>query len=338
MGYMYHELVIPAFLLDNPGLTKEELVERFSRMPSGLDHFEEDFPLEGRFDSAFPLMKNLDEFADKFRIKYKQEFIDFDSNRKEDENGLYIDSPKIHEPENSQYKYVVVIHKENIVHPPKRTTQWSWHELSIGSIWEEVQNGEETGIVRKIFEVINSPSGNEDEPCDGPSYRYDMELSLIEEKYDIEKFMTEEDLFEKWPQFHPENKFDFSQESGSFFAGMNSDQYHWYQKNSRYYLDKEKTFNRIPAGTAKSIKYGYTDLILTAEAVKHSAWKIISYRGKDHMEQFLKAFPDSVKRYNKAVWDSHTSIYAKEKGITVNELLRLRMLGGVKDYDPKLES
>ena len=99
----------------------------------------------------------------------------------------------------------------------------------------------------------------------------------------------------------------------------------WRIEEGRYFLDG-KTFDRITAGLT-SVQYGYTDLILTAEAIKHGAWKLLSRRGLKHIPDFLRDFPDSRERYRRAIWDSHTSLYAKRKGMTVNEFLRMRRIG-----------
>ena len=100
----------------------------------------------------------------------------------------------------------------------------------------------------------------------------------------------------------------------------------WLKRNDRYYLDPE-TFDRIPASLfCDSIEsYGYVDLILTVAAIKHKAWKLLSRRGLDHRDAFLRDFPDAREVYERAVWDSHTSLSAKARGMTVNEMLRMRL-------------
>jgi len=123
--------------------------------------------------------------------------------------------------------------------------------------------------------------------------------------------------------------YDFSQPEGHFSVGWGWKNFLWRLEDGKYYLDEE-TFNRIPAGFFQrdrkgELSYGYTDLILTAEAIKHEAWKLLSYRGLDHLGYFMKDFPDSKQRYEQAVWDSHTSLAAKNRGMTVTELLRLRL-------------
>lgn len=72
---------------------------------------------------------------------------------------------------------------------------------------------------------------------------------------------------------------------------------------------------------------GYTDLILTVGALRHNAWKVLSRNGRKHLDAFLRGFPDVRADYARAVWDSHTSFYAKSKGMTLFEFLRARIQG-----------
>jgi hypothetical protein len=76
----------------------------------------------------------------------------------------------------------------------------------------------------------------------------------------------------------------------------------------------------------KILELGYTDLILTAEAIRHNAWKLLSYKGRMYLQDFLQDFPDSRAEYNHAVWDSHTSLSAKLQGMSISDFLRFRML------------
>lgn len=75
-----------------------------------------------------------------------------------------------------------------------------------------------------------------------------------------------------------------------------------------------------------AIGLGYTDLILTKEAIKHKAWKLLSYKGRGHLQDFLRDFPDARVEYERAVFDSHTSLSAKLQGLSVSDFLRFRML------------
>jgi hypothetical protein len=124
-----------------------------------------------------------------------------------------------------------------------------------------------------------------------------------------ENFYSEEELYRVWPILKPEIMYDFSQEKGEFCVTRGSG-FLWKNINGRYYFDEE-TFNHIPSSFFCSRNYGYVDLVLTREAIKHQAWKLFSVGGQKHYDDFLTDFPESMKEYEKAVWDSHTSIYAK---------------------------
>ena len=100
----------------------------------------------------------------------------------------------------------------------------------------------------------------------------------------------------------------------------------WVKVNDRYSLAPE-TFDRISAGSnTTAMSFGYTDLVLTAEAIRNRAWKILSYKGLKHSPRFMRYFPEARKRYSRAVWDSHTSLSAKQQNMTISDLLRFRIL------------
>ena len=147
----------------------------------------------------------------------------------------------------------------------------------------------------------------------------------------IEKFPSLESLLEKHPKFHPDLMYDFSQSQGEFTWLDNyaeKGHFMWKKEGNRYYFDQD-CFDRMREGPRADPRtlYGYTCLILTTEAIKHKAWKFLSWRGRlDKTNDLLKEFPDIYKRYARAVWDSHTSLYAKSKGMTHSELMRLRLL------------
>jgi hypothetical protein len=144
--------------------------------------------------------------------------------------------------------------------------------------------------------------------------------------YKKQRFSSLDELKSIWSQFDPCFMYDFSQQRGSLYAGIFSkNEFGWIQKDGKYYLDHD-TFNNIPASMSNGGMPGYTDLILTSEAIKRRAWKLLSYKGRHHLPAFFKKFPEVKVIYEKAVWDSHTSLYAKNEGITTHEFLRTRAL------------
>ena len=121
---------------------------------------------------------------------------------------------------------------------------------------------------------------------------------------------------------------NFSQKEGVLFSGgIGKDNFRWIQGSGRYFLDPQ-TFDNIPASDyrydEKVIPPGYTNLVITALAIQHSAWKFLARDGWKYKDAFLQEFPDANRIYTKAVWDAHTSLYAKGK-LTVKEFLRFRL-------------
>jgi hypothetical protein len=202
--------------------------------------------------------------------------------------------------------------------------QLSWEKLKPGDVWEECQMGEDKGLVEKIIKEESlvekqDEDDDEDPTMSGPQYKYTMIIKPIEKEYDMQKFNSLERLMKKWPQFRTMNKYNFGQETGTFSMAKN---FIWDQRKGNYYLS-EKTYRQIPVSGI--LEKGYTDLILTAEAIKHQAWKLISYKGLQHLPRFLKEFPDSHKRYEKAVIDGELCMFAMKKGLTTTDYLRLRV-------------
>jgi len=333
MGYPYNELVAPAVLLANQGITREKFAALLDQTHSSSFKEYQQSEAWDYYDARFEdnlYHRGLEGLAYILGLEYSETYkaLIAPSNPEIDKHGLLIHPPRnfssvphIGTVEDTvKSRFVVVVHKRNTIEPRMRTTRYSWDRLSIGSIWEEVQLGEEMGIVTRIFTETELNEGEDDMDND-PNWEYDMEIKPFYEEYDTIPFETEEDLWEAWPQFHPDNVFDWSQEKGHFSGSEKK--FLWLRKEDRYYFDPQ-TFNQIPAGTNAG-GLGYTDLILTAGALRHNAWKILSYVGLKHLEDFLRDFPDVKAEYEKAVWDSHTSLHAKRKGMTVTQLLRERL-------------
>ncbi|HIH25474.1 MAG TPA: hypothetical protein HA226_01740 [Nanoarchaeota archaeon] len=156
---------------------------------------------------------------------------------------------------------------------------------------------------------------------------------LTEEHYeDVRYFLDLDGLVKEYRQFSPDYMYDFSQDSGSFTisGAKNSIDFRWVKRGDLYYLD-EKTFRRIPANGGMFI-YGYTDLMLTAEAIKQKAWKLLSRKGLEHLEDFYKDFSESRIVLEEAIWNGHSSLYAKKQGMSHTELLRWRLIDCKDDF------
>lgn len=335
MGYPYNGLIAPAILLTNPGISGERFVELLDQTHSSCfreykhdepwDYYEEELE-----DESYH--KGLRGLASVLCLEYSKKFKKFDK-IKRDEYGLGIKPPfswELDENEKNKYKFKVVVHEKNVIENLETTTEISWGKLNVGDIWQECNMGFETGFVREIYEekYIGKEKPDDDEDGDsdpedsGPQYQYKMRIAPIRSIHSEHLYRNEEELFKDWPIFDPENKYDWSQTNGHFSVTPFDNNFIWTKKGELYYLDDE-TFSRIPAGF-NVLSYGYTDLIITAEAIRHNAWKLLSYIGKRHLCQFFRDFPDSHEKYSRAVWDSHTSLFAKSKNMSVSDFLRFR--------------
>jgi len=320
MGYPYHELIPAAILLDNPGILREGFVRLLSEIPCNrLCAYSSKDPWEIKDETDNTDFDNgLEGLARILGLEKSQEYAEF-MKPSFDENGIKISLPYLDVPldEDVGYKYRIAIHEKNVLGTSRIVSELSWNKLCVGSLWKEVMMGLEEGLVTKIIEekLLN---GEGVEDASVPGFEYKMEIISFERKGRVELYRTDEDLLEAWPQFHPDFIYDWNQERGQFMVLGNLDNFRWVMKNGKYYLDSE-TFNRIQASFI-----GYVDLILSSEAIKRKAWKLLSYKGRVHLPQFLRDFPDAKEVYDRAVWDSHTSLYAKQKGMTNNDLLRMR--------------
>ena len=105
----------------------------------------------------------------------------------------------------------------------------------------------------------------------------------------------------------------------------------WYKRRSRYYFDPV-TLDNIHASMRTNRKFdaGYVDLVFTAEVVRYHRGDLLRRDATiDSWAKFLQEHLYSKERVDKAIWDSHTSLFAEKEGMNVTELLRMRSLGGV---------
>jgi len=337
MGYAYNELVAPAVLFRNPGITREEFVKLLGETHTSWHYGYNPEQTWNEYNPEYEedrYHNGLEGLASILRLPNTEQFCKFQES-KVDENGLFVRAPYVLPArEGADYKFEVIIHERNRIGKPKRMkSEYSFEKLKPGDVWEEPQMGCECGLVTEILrEQFVGRDGQKDEldeHAEGPQYEYDFVILPIRGIWSMRKYKSKERLHRSWPVFHPDNVFDWNVQSGSFYLGpyFNTDTFRWKKKDKKYLLD-ELTFDLIPASMncAGSIGLGYTDLILTAEAIKHNAWKLISYKGRAHLQDFLKDFPDSRAEYERAVWDSHTSLSAKLQGLSVSDFLRFRML------------
>ncbi len=332
MGFPYHELVPPAILFSNPGITREEFVELLDKTHATTLH---EFKYKDSWKKKSKLIatghhEGLGGLAGLLGLPRTSDFLKFQSPTY-DLNNLPIQSPfllPLNEDDGffPTFRYCLAIHEKNNLLDTKKVKELAWDKLKEGDIWEEVMMGYERGLVTKIYseENFGNENKNEEEYCEsGPRYKYEMEIKPINPIFKNIVFQSDEEVYHHYPLFDPKFKFDWNKERGSFSIMLDNGSFLWNKKNNRYYLDPE-SFNRMSDGFIGTGQFGYHDLVLTSQAIKQKAWKLLSYRGLKHMPQFLRDFPESKKVYEKAIWDSQTSHYAKSQNMTISEFLRFR--------------
>jgi hypothetical protein len=317
MGVPYHELIPAAILLDSPGLNREELGEKLQEAQYSAGQVPENAPWDASEDGKSFTPEDLPRILG---LRYSETFQQFQEPGK-DTNGMPLSAPNLEtdfqvaEGSLLAKRYKVISHIGN-----------SLGELiSLPTDSSTIRAGDTASYIDNYLEETNYFVRS----VDGNRAQVQEITALIK----TETFETLEDLYRVWPQYRPENMFDFSQTNGRFNSGW-SEGFLWKLADGKYYLD-EATLDQIPAGfSIRDLTMGYTDLILTAEAIRHGAWKLLSYRGLSHLGDFLREFPDSRARYEKAVWDSHTSLFAKKREMTYIDFLRMRLIpSGLEDRE-----
>lgn len=329
MGYAIKELTSPAILFSNPGLDKHQLAEKFDEVFHGLTN--------NRYYGG-----GLRRVAYELGLNLTRAFLDF-QRENVDENGLIIEPPRSYLNPfgydiSKNEPLTVQIHEKNIIKPARQVKFSSYnYRIMKNSLISRYDcdlffEGENDSFDDFIL-VKNRQLKREGTEEDGFFYYYKATILPVERVYRVVEYPSEEDLIKAFPQYEPENEYDFSQERSTFNTAF-SDYFRWIQQDGKYYLDPQ-TLDLIPASIIstryqKEISFGYTDLIMTAEVIRKKAWKYLgwprSYESVD-ISDFLTRFPDSMRIYEQAVWDSHTSLAAKRAKMTYTEFLKARLLG-----------
>jgi hypothetical protein len=316
MGYPYHELIPPAILLEHPGLTEGEFKQHLAKTHYSAGKLQEEDPWD-TYTTDFNT--SPEGMASILSLDESPAYKEFKA-EKVDENGFSLRPPfltHLRPPRESELQ--LIRHVGNIVHAPDIAY------VTMPADWKP-KKGQKLEYQGPSFEdkvyLIDKVIGK-DRWVGG--IEYEVVAREVERVLEIETFQTEQELFAKWPIYKPENMFDFSQQSGAFKVADAHQNFMWQIKDGKFYLDPE-TFNRIPSGLVDSegVEYGYIDLILTAEAIRFGAWKLFARRGGDYTDQFLEDFSEAKANYNKAVRDSHYSLRAEHKGMTLSDMFRLR--------------
>lgn len=323
MGYYYAELEPPAILFDNPGMT-------FSEFNSKV--LNNDFPRHKQFISEpiYFLPRILG-------LPTSQSFEEFKQSKK-DPKGLPLYAPTswlLEKP------YKVKLHIRNELSAPKTYKNIEFKKIKNNQTTYltglEYWPLEPECLVNRVIsmkEVILSPDDlfycEHDEEKNNV-FGCEFEGQEIKQITEVQDFESIEELFREWPQFRPENRFDLSIPNGVFVTqNILQKNFRWKQIKGRYYFD-EKSFDLMPAGSPniRSKGAGYTDLIITAEVIKNKGVRLNNFRARDEGEEDLQStinqLPEiSRRRIETAIWDAHTSTFAKENNLTYFEMFHLR--------------
>lgn len=335
MGYPNSDLIPAAILLDHPNITREEFVNLLNRTHSTWSRFPQGEKVKtpsirGDLEGFHKGMHGL---AELLCLPKRKEFLDFQGTPPQEKDSIITAPPVL------------------TVKGFKKGREWGKPRYIVfypRAHWSEVQQED---ISKDLISRLKIPSQRIDEAYEWRDSKCDYNryilsghnLLYIKKRKKSDRlflrrvvnnpdktinFSSLEELLAKHPEFSSDFMYDFSQSSGRFrIFGDEHRDFIWKNENGRYSLDEE-TFRRSREGYRRNplTLYGYTGLILTAEAIKNKAWKYLSWNGFVHKDALLKLSSSSRRRYEQAVWDSHTSLYAKSKGMAYFELMRLRLL------------
>ena len=351
MGIPCDDLVPAALLWMHPGVKKEEFARLLDqiRLFCYLDEPENSQDYESSTSPLLPYHYGLYGLAKILGLDETESSKEFKKGGKDD-NGLLIKAPTLdikikgnYYGKDGGHDFVVNEHIKNNIELERKITIYSEKEAQEGKIlnYDKVTGKpfgypeciSEKGIVRKRYsktkvsileiypELASWPEGKE------TIFKYVADMERIIPVVKKESFKSEEELWNRWPEFHPENIYDWTKEKGEFYNRSFHEkisEFYWVKKGDRYYLD-DKTFNLIPE--CYNRMWGYTNFVMTAEAIKHNYWKVLSYAGfVDYFDEFLKKYPGAREANERAVWDAYTSRYARDNKLTNIEFLRRRIL------------
>jgi hypothetical protein len=320
MGYAFNELIPAAILHLNPrGLTAAEYARKLDEIKdSGRgSEFHPQAPLWAHYDNPKD-GTSLRRLAEELQLeRIKPDYRGAVERR--DENGLSIFFPVYHE---SKGKHRVVIHEGNNLERICLSEEEVLSEAPIIGSYHRM-NGGDDGIVIDVVNHREVPDNFEP----GTTFQlYTLKIAVVTPIVREKHYASRREVLREFPQFDEEKEYDWEKEEGTFREIGNW--FIWEKCSGKYFLSK-KTLEKIPASSRsnnqKSNSYGYSDLVLTAQAIKHHAWKLFSERGNKHKEQLLRSIPRAQRAMERAIWDAQTSEYAKEEGMTTTEFLKFRL-------------
>jgi hypothetical protein len=339
MGAVNVNFVVPAILLDNPGVTREEFSDLLNQIhvgdpPKHYQEWDKIGPIEKemvKYDSGiipsfhhgvYGLAKHLGlnyigEKYPNFNIELSTPYIYSGRSASVSKRLDVI----IRDDDNTwqRPKYKVSVHKSDKLTSSRVELTEFFQEIEINKILD--CEDEKAFVVRKILEKSDY---DDIEYC---SFLADV----IKPEWEENEYFSIDDLSRGFPELSPDSIFNWEQNEG-IISNFNrhstlyrGEQPRWEKRNNKYYLQNASEFTET----------NYTSLIITAEAIREKAWGLFAFRAYAMTEDFLLDFPESRKRHDKAVVDWQTSQYAKNQGMTNNEYLRWH-LANIKNQEYKL--
>jgi hypothetical protein len=326
MGFpnIYH--IAPAILYLHPGITRDEYLTLLDGTHGSWNwHWgpgSEKIPLTffdpKQDDKMFHSLHGL---ASLLCLDNSAGYIDHITN-KLDENGITVRSPYYFPDFPDKGKICMFVHEKNEIQTEKRIEYFGGREIKVGYIssYEEISTEIPRAIVKEIHAKKFKGLKNYDDDGKWPLYKYDMTVIPFKKIERKEIYDSEWEMLKNWPILLAENMYDWSKNKGSFTDRIDTlPDFEWHKKDEKYYLD-DSSLDKISATE-------YRQLILTAEAIKHSVWKPLTYKGFAWWNQFMNEYPDVRLKFEYAGNMAQLSESAKKLSMTHNQFLRSKILG-----------
>lgn len=332
MGYPYHGLVPAAILARNPqGLTRREYMEVLQEVKvSPYTKFDKEDPLDSFNvgDGDASCFAGTEGLIKTLRLGKSPEFKLFQTPSR-DSHGMIICPPILVpllgilgiDSYEGEFSHLIATHIGN-THKDSLVAQEKPNQHVLPNFETELELQLMSSVRWNLFAKLQDQQAL-DEVIEIPYDERIKPRALLRLKF----YRSLADLYQDYPQFHPEREYDFEQEWGNFDLIHGSENFLWYFKDGKYHFDPE-TYNRIPASWKSSHweSFGFSDLYITELAIEHGAWKLLSRRGLGHLEQFFATYPEAEERYERACRDAQTFDFGREEGNTIFEVLRRRSL------------
>ncbi len=313
MGYPYDTLVPAAILLDNPGITADEFIRRLDEVKS-----------EGT--RSWNYHEGLHGLAVILKLLKSQEFEEAEKRNRDPELNFWVKLLHI-DGRDGLDKIVYEITTREAERFPEAIVESHFSDYAEGRIGDDhyvtgLPKGSQLFRVLEVLKEENPIIRDRSQVYCSQTLRV-IPFRLIERKTNYTSLAS---LIKDHSEYDPKFMYDWSPESGEIWTGNADNQFRWLRKQDGYFLDEQWVRDNVSRKGVRLLEtYDWADLILTAEAIRTKFWKVLQRRGLEHMDEFLETHPEVKERYAEAIWDSHTSLFAKQKRMTHTELIRMRL-------------